>query len=140
MPQKALIDAKATQTVNNDVIAVTVTGAKTDAGTGYTATATALTGEKAGNYQLPSAVTTTFSIAKAAAQTIADVTLGKLYTAASVSASVAGKMPAGAGTLTYTAGTAVVNGSAAVSSFTVSSSGEVSAAMQRKWHNISSPF
>ena len=54
--------ATATGLVNNDAISVTVTGEQTNAGTGYTATATGLTGDKAGNYKLPTAYTTTFSI------------------------------------------------------------------------------
>lgn len=57
--------ATATNVVNNDEITVTVTGAQTDIGTGYTATATGLTGAKAGNYVLTSSnTTTTFSIGK----------------------------------------------------------------------------
>ena len=59
--------ATATELVNNDVIGVTVTGEQTNASaTAYTATATGFTGEKAGNYKLPSAVTQTFTIGKAA--------------------------------------------------------------------------
>lgn len=54
--------ATATGTVNGDVIGVTVEGGQTDIGTGYTATATALTGEKAGNYKLPAENTIEFSI------------------------------------------------------------------------------
>lgn len=55
--------ATATNLVNNDEIAVTVTGAQTDVGTGYTATATGITGAKASNYVFPSStITTTFSI------------------------------------------------------------------------------
>ena len=65
--------ATATGTVNNDAISVTVSGGQTNAGTGYTATASGLTGEKAGNYKLPDAKTTHFSIDKAAAQKIDDV-------------------------------------------------------------------
>lgn len=57
--------ATATGTVNGDEIGVTVTGAQTNIGSGYTATASALTGEKAGNYKLPDAKTTEFSIRKA---------------------------------------------------------------------------
>ena len=51
-----------TGTVNNDEIGATVSGAKTDAGTGYTATASALIGTKAGNYQLPENNTCEFTI------------------------------------------------------------------------------
>ena len=57
--------ATATGLVNNDTVSVTVTGAQTNAGTGYTATASGLTGTKAGNYKLPAADTTTFSIDRA---------------------------------------------------------------------------
>ena len=60
--------ATATGLVNSDVIGITVTGAQTNVGN-YTATASALTGTKKGNYQLPSANTTTFSIVKAAIST-----------------------------------------------------------------------
>ena len=58
--------ATATGLVNNDAVTVTVTGGQTDAGTEYTATANALSGAKAGNYTLPSAKTTSFTINKAA--------------------------------------------------------------------------
>ena len=67
------------------------------------------------------------SISKAAAQTLTDVTEDEIFTAASVSASVAGKMPNDAGTLTYTAGTASKTGSVSVSNFTVDGNGNVSA-------------
>lgn len=64
--------ATATGLVNNDAIGVTVTGAQTNVGMGYTATASELTGEKAGNYKLPTANTTTFAISKAALTITAD--------------------------------------------------------------------
>lgn len=57
--------ASATGTVNGDVIEITVDGSQTAAGTNYTATASALTGTKAGNYTLPSANTTNFTISNA---------------------------------------------------------------------------
>lgn len=58
--------ATATGLVNGDAVSVTVSGGQTNAGTGFTATASGLTGAKAGNYQLPEpAPTATFSIAKA---------------------------------------------------------------------------
>ena len=57
--------AKATGTVNNDEIGVTVSGAQTNVGD-YTATATALTGTKAANYKLPAANTCNFTISKKA--------------------------------------------------------------------------
>ncbi len=57
--------ATVTNLVNGDSCTVTVTGAQTNAGTGYTATASGLTGTKAGNYRLPVNKTTTFTIGKA---------------------------------------------------------------------------
>ena len=57
--------ATATGTVNSDAISVTVTGAEAGAGS-HTATASGLTGDKAGNYKLPSSATHGYSIGKAA--------------------------------------------------------------------------
>ena len=58
--------ATATGLENGDLVEVTVTGAQTAIGTGYTATATGLTGEKATNYKLPTEnLTTTFEITNA---------------------------------------------------------------------------
>ena len=54
-----------TNKVDGDKVNVTVTGAKTNAGS-YTATAAALTGADAGNYVLPEENTTPFSIAQMA--------------------------------------------------------------------------
>ena len=53
--------ATATDLVNDDEIGITVTGAQTNAGE-HIATASALTGDKAGNYVLPEANTQTFTI------------------------------------------------------------------------------
>lgn len=125
--------ATATGTVNNDVIGVTVGGAETDAGTGLTATANALTGGKAGNYKLPATgLTQIFSIGRAAARTLADVTLDKVVGTKNVTASVAGAMPADAGTLNYEAGTAsVTNGSGStVNNWSVDASGTVTASVR----------
>ena len=53
--------ATATGLVNNDEVGITVTGAQTNAGN-YTATSSALTGVKKGNYLLPAANTQSFTI------------------------------------------------------------------------------
>lgn len=53
--------ATATGLVNGDEVGVTVTGAQTNIGN-YTATASALTGDKAGNYVLPESNTHSFAI------------------------------------------------------------------------------
>lgn len=68
--------ATATGWVHNDAISVTVTGAQTNAGS-YTATASALTGEKAGNYKLPEAKTKAFTITP---KSIGTGTLADVYT------------------------------------------------------------
>ena len=52
-----------TGVVNDDDVSVSVAGEQTNAGTGYEATAS-LTGEKVGNYKLPTPATKTFDIAK----------------------------------------------------------------------------
>ena len=121
--------AEATGTVNSDAISVTVTGAQTNAGTGYTATASALTGGKAGNYKLPDEKTTGFSISRASARAIEDVAKNLGYDMTSLTASVAGKMPENAGTLTYMAGTATTTGNVTVSDFAVDNSGAVAASL-----------
>ena len=54
--------ATATGLVNSDEVGVTVTGAQTNVGTDYIATAFALTGEKKDNYQLPEGLKHTFTI------------------------------------------------------------------------------
>ena len=110
-------------------MSVTVTGGQTNVGEGYIATSSELTGDKAGNYKLADEKTTTFSISKAAAPTLADITKLLLYTKTSVSASVTGAMPENAGTLTYTAGTAAKTGSVTVSDFAVAADGRVTATL-----------
>ena len=67
---------KATDLVNDDAISVTVTGAQTNAGS-YTATASALTGNKAGNYKLPTTNTKAFTITP---KSIGTGTLADVYT------------------------------------------------------------
>jgi len=59
------LTATATNLVNGDEIGVTVTGDQTNAGN-HTATVSALTGEKAGNYKLPNENTHAFTITPAA--------------------------------------------------------------------------
>lgn len=56
------LTATATKLVNGDVIGVKVTGAETNVGNNHTATASALTGDKAGNYKLPEDKTQSFTI------------------------------------------------------------------------------
>lgn len=92
--------ATATNVVNKDEITVTVTGAQTDVGTGYTATATGITGAKAANYQFPSSnPTTTFSIDPGTFTPVVSIdgwTFGGTSNAPSVSDNMSG------GDVTYT--------------------------------------
>ncbi|MBQ7513691.1 MAG: chitobiase/beta-hexosaminidase C-terminal domain-containing protein [Prevotella sp.] len=94
--------ATATNVVNNDEIIVTVTGAQTNVGTDYTATATGITGAKAGNYQFPSSnPTTTFSIGPGTFTPIVSIE-GWTYGGASNAPSVSGNMSGGDVTYSYT--------------------------------------
>ena len=79
------------------------------------------------NYSNKNNVDVVVTVSKAAAQTITDVTQNLLYTETSVSASVAGKMPENAGTLTYIAGAPNTTGNVTVSNFAVDTSGNVTA-------------
>ena len=81
----------ATGLVGNDACTVTVDGAKTDAGSNYIATASALSNA---NYKLPANTTTTFSIAKADAivafaSKTASGKMGEAFTAPKVTTSPA---------------------------------------------------
>ena len=68
-----------TGVVNDDDVSVSVAGEQTNAGTGYEATAS-LTGEKAGNYKLPTPATKTFDIAKKTVTVISGITAeNKVY-------------------------------------------------------------
>lgn len=59
---KGNVTAKVTNLVNNDVIDVTVSGGDTLTAGTHTATATGLTGDKAGNYKLPANATREYEI------------------------------------------------------------------------------
>lgn len=59
---KGNVTAKVTNLVNNDAINVTVSGGNTLTAGTHTATATELTGDKAGNYKLPASVTKEYTI------------------------------------------------------------------------------
>ena len=94
--------ATATNVVNNDDVSVTVTGAQTDVGTGYTATATGITGAKASNYVFPSStITTTFSIGPGTFTPTVSID-GWIYGGTSNSPSVSGNTSGGDVTYSYT--------------------------------------
>ena len=93
--------ATATNVVNNDEVTVTVTGAQTNVGTDYTATATGFTGTKAGNYVLVSSnTTTTFSIGAGTFTPTVSID-GWIFGEASNAPSVSGNMSGGDVTYTY---------------------------------------
>ena len=115
--------------VNGDAVAVAVAGSRTDAGTGYTATAS-LTGDKAGNYALPANAGMTFSIDKAAARSLGNVALVRTYAATAIEATVAGQMPDNAGALSYAKDTERTSGSVVIGSWSVdAATGAVTAAI-----------
>ena len=93
--------ATATNVVNNDEVTVTVTGAQTNVGTDYIATATGFTGTKAGNYVLVSSnTTTTFSIGTGTFTPTVSID-GWTFGEASNAPSVSGNMSGGDVTYTY---------------------------------------
>ena len=96
-----------------------------DAGT-YHGTATVA---ETDNYNGATTNTAEFTIGKAAEQTLSDVSISQVYTLTGVSASVAGKMPNDAGSLTYAKGTESKTGNVTVSSWDVDSSGTVTATL-----------
>ena len=87
----------ATGLVGNDACTVTVDGAKTDAGSNYIATASALSNA---NYKLPANTTTTFSISKAASSVITAPTVNTLTYTGSAQALVTAGAASG-GTMQY---------------------------------------
>lgn len=97
-----------------DQLAVDVAGAQVNAGQ-YTATVTSLSGNDRNRYKLPTGnLTKVFSIEKADyTAEIPPVELDVPVSATSFTASVAGKMPRDAGTLTYRTGTVTYTGTAA---------------------------
>ena len=105
----------------------TVTGVMDDAnaGTGKTVNVTVVLTNP--NYSLATATTTTtVDIAKASAQTLADIVDSFKYTVTSGEKAIGtAGMPADAGTLEYVKGTAVTTGSVSVSSWAVDSTGKV---------------
>ena len=89
---------------NEDPAAVTVcvAGQQVNAGQDYIATAAALSGNKAANYRLPADNTMAFSIAKAGyPRDIPTIKIEVPYSANTFTVSVAGKLSADAGKLTY---------------------------------------
>ncbi|MCR5542819.1 MAG: Ig-like domain-containing protein [Eubacterium sp.] len=108
--------------VNSDDISVNVSGSQTDAGTDYTAVAYSLTGTKAGNYMLSGENTKSFSIGKAREQKPSYIKLVKFYQTTEITVSVEGKMPADAGTLTYSTGEESIYGEVSITDWNVDSS------------------
>ena len=119
------VTATATGMVNGDVINVTVTGGDATAVGSHTATATGLTGTKAGNYKLPAANTLNYNIGKATALTLADIPVSQKYTVTTGAKAIGTVMPADAGTLTYTKGAESKTGSVAIDSWAVDTTGKV---------------
>ena len=78
------------------------------------------------SYQGQTCTVSGLTVSKADARTLADITVSQKYTVTTEQSKQIGSiMPADAGTLTYTAGTSSVSGTATVSSFAVDASGLV---------------
>ena len=79
------------------------------------------------NYETVENINVSVAVGKAAARTLADIPVSQKYTVDTEQSKNIGAagMPADAGTLTYTAGTSSVSGTANVSSFAVDASGLV---------------
>ena len=93
--------ASVSNKVNSDDVTVVVTGAQTNVGTGYTATAGSLSGNKAGNYKLPADKTQAFAITKAEESVLSNIEQSFFKNSTSISIdSVSSKVPVNAGTVT----------------------------------------
>ena len=110
----ALTGGTVSGVVSGDTVTVDLTNAKgtmTDANAGngkaVTVTGVALGGANKGNYKLKEQPTgVTVNITKATAPTPADITVSQKYTTTNGAKAIGTVMPADAGTLTYTKGTA----------------------------------
>ena len=111
------VTATVSNKVGNDKVDVTVTGGdQTAVGGPYTATATGLTGTQAGNYRLPADKEQTYSIGKAAARDLPDITINQKFSVTTEQSRDIGRagMPEDAGNLTYAKGSERTTGSASV--------------------------
>ena len=102
-----------------------------DAGNGKTVTYSGVTladgtTGKASNYTLNATLpTVTVNITKATAPTLSDIAVSQKYTVTTGEKAIGAVMPADAGTLTYTKGTASKTGSVTVTSWAVDTTGKV---------------
>ena len=119
------VTATVSNKVGSDDVKVTVSGGGETAVGNHTATATDLTGTKAGNYKLPTTKTQTYSIGKAAALTLADIPVSQKLTTTTGEKAIGAVMPTDAGALTYTKDTESKTGSVTVTSWDVDPTGKV---------------
>ena len=111
------VTATVSNKVGNDEVDVTVTGGdQTAVGSPHTATAVGLTGAQAGNYRLPADKEQTYSIGKADARKLLDITVSQKQSVTTKQSKDIGRagMPADAGNLTYAVGSESTTGSASV--------------------------
>ena len=122
------VTATVSNKVDSDEVNVTVTGGdQTAVGGPHTATAAGLTGAQAGNYRLPADKEQTYSIGKADACKLLDITVSQKQSVTTEQSKDIGRagMPEDAGTLTYKLGVSSVKGTATVNSFTIDKNGMV---------------
>ncbi len=107
--------ASATGLVNGDEVTVTVTGAQTNAGRNYTATATELQGTKAGNYKLPADKSKTFEIGRASHGDVTAEGSAKYGCGGSVELAALIETGASTGAVTVTDNDGIIEGTPVVS-------------------------
>ena len=122
------VTATVSNKVGSDEVNVTVTGGdQTAVGGSHTATAAGLTGAQAGNYKLPADKEQTYSIGKAAARDLPEITVSQKFNVTTEQSKDIGRagMPEDAGTLTYAKGSASKAGTVTIDSWSVDTTGKV---------------
>ena len=122
------VTATVSNKVGSDEVNVTVTGGdQTAVGGSHTATAAGLTGAQAGNYKLPADKEQTYSIGKAAARDLPEITVSQKFNLTTEQSKDIGRagMPEDAGTLTYAQGSASKAGTVTIDSWSVDTTGKV---------------
>ena len=122
------VTATVSNKVGNDEVNVTVTGGdQTAVGGSHTATAAGLTGAQAGNYKLPADKEQTYSIGKAAARDLPEITVSQKFNVTTEQSKDIGRagMPEDAGTLTYAKGSESKAGTVTIDSWSVDTTGKV---------------
>ncbi|MBU5433266.1 S-layer homology domain-containing protein [Intestinimonas sp. MSJ-38] len=122
------VTATVSNKVGSDEVDVTVTGGdQTAVGGLHTATAAGLTGAQADNYKLPADKARTYSIGKADACKLLDITVSQKQSVTTEQSKDIGRagMPDDAGKLTYAKGSESKTGTVTIDSWSVDTTGKV---------------